>query len=91
MPKMKAPDSGVKVRMYRQGHGDCFLLAFRDDVLDELTQLYFERKRVILQRAALQPTSAQARQLQLRAEELAAGMDAWTGGWFSRAIGLPPP
>jgi hypothetical protein len=26
--RMEAPDSGVKVRMYRQGHGDCFLLAF---------------------------------------------------------------
>jgi beta-lactamase superfamily II metal-dependent hydrolase len=26
---MTAPKSGVKVRMYRQGHGDCFLLAFR--------------------------------------------------------------
>ena len=25
---MSAPASGVKVRMYRQGHGDCFLLAF---------------------------------------------------------------
>jgi beta-lactamase superfamily II metal-dependent hydrolase len=25
---MTAPPSGVKVRMYRQGHGDCFLLAF---------------------------------------------------------------
>ena len=25
---MSAPPSGVKVRMYRQGHGDCFLLAF---------------------------------------------------------------
>jgi hypothetical protein len=29
MPIMPAPDSGVTVRMYRQGHGDCFLLAFR--------------------------------------------------------------
>jgi len=28
MPLMTAPASGVKVRMYRQGHGDCFLLAF---------------------------------------------------------------
>jgi beta-lactamase superfamily II metal-dependent hydrolase len=27
--RMTAPRSGVKVRMYRQGHGDCFLLAFR--------------------------------------------------------------
>jgi beta-lactamase superfamily II metal-dependent hydrolase len=26
--RMVAPKSGVKVRMYRQGHGDCFLLAF---------------------------------------------------------------
>lgn len=28
---MQAPPSGVRVRMYRQGHGDCFLLAFRRD------------------------------------------------------------
>lgn len=25
--RMTAPEAGVKVRMYRQGHGDCFLLA----------------------------------------------------------------
>jgi beta-lactamase superfamily II metal-dependent hydrolase len=30
MSRMEAPESGVKVRMYRQGHGDCFLLAFPD-------------------------------------------------------------
>jgi len=29
--RMKAPESGVRVRMYRVGHGDCFLLAFRGD------------------------------------------------------------
>ncbi|EPX78969.1 ComEC/Rec2 family competence protein [Litoreibacter arenae] len=28
-PRLKAPRSGVRVRMYRQGHGDCFLLTFR--------------------------------------------------------------
>ena len=28
MPRMTAPRTGVKIRMYRQGHGDCFLLAF---------------------------------------------------------------
>ena len=27
MPLLQAPDNGVAVRMYRQGHGDCFLLA----------------------------------------------------------------
>ncbi len=28
MPKLTAPPNGVTVRMYRHGHGDCFLLAF---------------------------------------------------------------
>jgi len=30
-PEMTAPASGAKVRMYRQGLGDCFLLAFPPD------------------------------------------------------------
>lgn len=29
MARMAAPSTGVKVRMYRHGHGDCFLLAMR--------------------------------------------------------------
>jgi hypothetical protein len=29
--------------------------------------------------------SPEAAALRLRAQELAAGLDAWTGGWFSRA------
>lgn len=29
--RMEAPASGVRIRMYRQGHGDCFLLAFRQE------------------------------------------------------------
>ncbi len=28
MPRLEAIENGVTVRMYRQGHGDCFLLAF---------------------------------------------------------------
>ncbi len=31
MAAIEAPPSGVKVRMYRQGHGDCFLLTMRKD------------------------------------------------------------
>src|SRR5215212_9460425 len=27
MPRLELTDGGVTVRMYRQGHGDCFLLA----------------------------------------------------------------
>ena len=43
------------------------------------------------QRPAVVYPSVEAQQLQLRADELAAGMDAWTGGWFSRAIGGSAP
>lgn len=61
------------------------LIELRDDVLDEVTQLYFERRRVLLDLAALAPGSGlQATRLQLRADELAAQLDAWTGGWFGR-------
>ena len=62
------------------------VIQLRDDVLDEIAQLYFERRRVLLQLAALGPAAAgdDAERLRLRADELAAGLDAWTGGWFGR-------
>jgi hypothetical protein len=65
------------------------VVALRDDVLDEVTQLYFERRRAIEQLRALPPGDPQAGSLRLRAAELAAGIDAWTGGWFTRV--LPGP
>ena len=61
------------------------VIELRDDVLDEITQLYFERGRVLVELAAAQ-TPEEALRLRLRAAELAAGIDAWTGGWFSRAL-----
>jgi len=66
------------------------VIELRDDVLDEITQLYFERRRVI---AALewQPDSPAAGELQLRAAQLAAGIDAWTGGWFGRQLSESTP
>jgi hypothetical protein len=59
----------------------------RDDVLDELNQLYFERQRVLFD-LAQEPDAASpvAVRLSLRAEELAAGIDGWTGGWFTRRL-----
>ena len=70
------------------------VIELRDDVLDEITQLYFERRRVLVELAGA-ASPAEALRLQLRAAELAAGIDAWTGGWFSRAAretasGAPP-
>lgn len=65
----------------------------RDDVLDEVTQLYFERQRVLarLARPARPDTDTGAAEaspadLRLRAAELASGLDAWTGGWFSARV-----
>ncbi len=62
------------------------VIRLRDDVLDEVTQLYFERRRVLAELAA-RPTAPpdEKLRLRLRAAELAAGIDAWTGGWFQRA------
>ena len=67
------------------------LLQLRDDVLDEITQLYFERQRALRERAGLAPGDPRARELALRADELAAGIDAWTDGWFSRELGESSP
>ena len=68
------------------------LIELRDEVLDEINQLYFERRRVLLERAQLpDPASAEAERLLLRARELAAGLDAWTGGWWSRQAEAPSP
>ncbi len=59
------------------------VLELRDDVLDEVTQLYFERLRVLAQLEGLPDANeSEALRLRLRADELAAGIDAWTGGWF---------
>ncbi|MFP8874117.1 MAG: hypothetical protein VCB42_06230, partial [Myxococcota bacterium] len=59
-------------------------VSLRDNMLDEINQLYFDRRRA---RVALDAYGdkgdPEAVLLQLRAEELAAGLDAWTGGWFS--------
>jgi hypothetical protein len=76
-----APDSIDLSREERQ------VIALRDDMLDEINQLYFERRRLMLVLAALAgPTDPEAARLRLRVAELSAALDAWTGGWFSRAV-----
>ncbi len=60
------------------------VISLRDSVLDEINQLYYERRGLLLQLADSPGAGGpDARQLELRAAELAAGLDAWTGGWFS--------
>ena len=60
------------------------VIELRDEVLDEVTQLYFERRRTLLALRASSADPAELARLRLRADELAAGLDAWTGGFFSR-------
>lgn len=63
------------------------VIQLRDDVLDEVNRLYFERRRVLAELVALDPSRAEeAARLRIRADELAAGLDAWTGGWFGRQV-----
>jgi hypothetical protein len=61
------------------------VLSLRDDVSDEINQLYFERQRIrerLKQADGLAPQ--ELTKLRLRARELEAGLDAWTGGWLTR-------
>jgi hypothetical protein len=60
------------------------VIELRDEVLDEVTQLYFERRRTLLALRASAADPADLARLRLRADELAAGLDAWTAGFFSR-------
>jgi len=68
------------------------VIELRDEVLDELTQLYYGRRRAILDLEALERTPPrpisspaqrlEAKRLRLHIDELGAAIDAWTGGWF---------
>ncbi len=61
------------------------IIELRDEVLDEVTQLYFERQRVLAEIHSISG-DGDGLPLQIRADQLAAGIDAWTGGWFSRRL-----
>ena len=67
------------------------VIALRDDVLDEVNQLYFDRRRALEAAAAAPPESPEAARERLRADELAAGLDGWTREWFGAHAGACPP
>jgi hypothetical protein len=66
------------------------VIQLRDDVLDEVNQLYFERQRVLASLDA-PPPDVPVALVRLRAAELASGLDAWTGGWFSEQLASDGP
>jgi hypothetical protein len=59
------------------------IVSLRDNVLDEINQMYFERRSLLEKLDSRSAADPEAHQMSLRAAELAAGLDAWTGGWFS--------
>ena len=68
-------------------------IELRDEILDEVDQLYFERLRVLAERDALGADDPARIRLEIRAAELSAGLDAWTDGWWGpamRAAADPP-
>jgi len=65
------------------------MVQLRDDIVDEVTRLYFERRRLQIERLINPPANLQANVKQeLRIREITAGLDGLTGGTFSRAIDI---
>lgn len=62
------------------------MVELRNDILDQVNKIYFERLRVRNEMDGLNLGDARKRyEKQLKLEELTASLDAFTGGYFSRA------
>ncbi len=85
LAKLAAPDYALSVSRERR-----LLIELRDQVLERVNRLYFNRLRALAALQALTPDQREARlELELRVRELAAHLDAWTGGAFSRLLRSP--
>jgi len=63
------------------------MVQLRDDILDEVTKLYFERLRVKMELDSLSIIERKKRlEKELRVQELSASLDALTGGYFSQQL-----
>ncbi|MEN0061792.1 MAG: hypothetical protein AAGA48_06545 [Myxococcota bacterium] len=67
------------------------LVEFRDELLTEVTRLYFERRRLQVEQRLRPPVDVgQAAREALRLQELTARLDALTGGAFAAALARRP-
>ncbi len=63
------------------------MVQLRDDILDEVNKIYFERMRVKMELDNLQIEDRKKRfEKELRVKELTASLDALTGGYFSSQL-----
>jgi photosystem II stability/assembly factor-like uncharacterized protein len=63
------------------------MVELRDDILTEVTRLYFERRKLLVDFKFFPPPDEKERlTLMLQIDELTANIDALTGGWFSQQL-----
>ncbi|MBL7085036.1 MAG: hypothetical protein ISS43_02885 [Candidatus Omnitrophica bacterium] len=63
------------------------MVQLRDDILNEVTRLYYERRKLQTEFILAPPEVLEEKLTKtLRLEELTANIDALTGGWFSRQL-----
>ena len=63
------------------------VVKLRDKVLDEVTRLYFDRRRLQVELLLDPPTGLQDQlESELRLQESTANLDAFTGGAFSASL-----
>lgn len=78
--RLAAPGDAIDISRERR-----LVIQLRDQVLERVNRLYFERLRVLAALRALGPErTPQHEELELQAAELAARLDGWSGGAFSR-------
>jgi hypothetical protein len=85
LDQLASPDDAIAVSRERR-----LVVELRDQVLERVNRLYFERLRSSDALAA-EADAAKQRELELRVAELTAQLDAWTGGRFSRLLHDSPP
>ena len=67
------------------------MVQLRDEILEEVTRLYFERKKLLAEMAGADAADdPKLREKSLRVEELTAHIDALTGGRFSESLKSHP-
>ena len=64
------------------------MVQLRDDIINEVTRLYFERRRLQIELLTNPPKNLQTKlEKELRLQEFTAGIDALTGGHLSKKAG----
>jgi hypothetical protein len=84
--RLADPDDALAVSRERR-----LVIELRDQVLERVNRLYFERLRARDALLAAGGDEARRREHELRVAELTAQLDAWTGGRFSRLLHGSPP